>query len=153
MGREAIELITLKILKPYHILVDEKYVRLKLEHQFFSILVNGAEYEFIPTEAKEIIVNRKNKKIDNINAKFTFKREEEIIHLSMAKLIYHPEFLNQVYDIVKPYYYNDTQETSIDKKELDLIMDELEEANKKRLIDQALDNRNKELFYQLVKET
>lgn len=142
-------MITLKILKPYHIKVDEQFIRLKLEHQFFSIYVDGEEYQFIPNEAKEIRVDRHNKKIDNIDATFSFQKGEKVISLSMAKLIYQPDFLNQVYTITRPYY-KDVVETSINKTELELIIDELERANRKRLIDQALDAKDEKAFYELV---
>lgn len=142
-------MITLKILKPYHIKVDEQYIRLELEHQFFSIYVDGEEYQFIPNEAKEIRVDKHNKKIDNIDAIFSFKKGEKVINLSMAKLIYQPDFLNQVYAITRPYY-KDVIETSINKTELDLIIDELEKENRERLIDKALDEKDEKLFFELV---
>lgn len=143
-------MVTLKILKPYHIVVNEKYIHLKLENQFFSIYLNGEEYQFIPVEAKEIRVNRKTKQIDNVDAKFAFQKGEEVVYMSMAKLIYHPDFLNQVYNISKPYYYKNSQDLLIDKTEIDLIIDELERKNKMRLIDKALDARDEELFYDLL---
>lgn len=143
-------MITLKILKPYHIKVNENFIHLKLEEQFFSIYINGEEYQFIPDEAKEIRVDRKTKQIDNIGAKFAFQKEEEVVYMSMAKLIYYPDFLNQVYHISKPYYYKDSENSSIDHTEVDLIIAELEHENKKRLIDKALDERNEGLFYKLV---
>src|SRR5690625_337361 len=148
--REVTGLVTLKILRPYHIKVNEKYVHLRLENQFFTIYLNGEEYQFIPIEAKEIRVDRETKKIDNVDAKFAFQKGEDVVYISMAKLIYHPDFLNQVYQIAKPYYYKDFQDTLIDKSEVDLIIDELEQENKKRLIDKALDERDEKLFYKLL---
>lgn len=145
-------MITLKILRPYHIKVNEEYIHLQLEHQFFSIYINGEEYQFAPMESKEIRVNRKTKKIDNTDATFAFQNQDEVVYMSMSKLIYHPQFLNQVYHIAKPFYYKDhtETETNVDDSEITLIIAELEQMNKKRLIDQALDNRDEELFYKLT---
>src|SRR5690625_5956833 len=69
--REVTGLVTLKILRPYHIKVNEKYVHLRLENQFFTIYLNGEEYQFIPIEAKEIRVDRETKKIDNRSEEHT----------------------------------------------------------------------------------
>jgi len=143
-------LITLKILTPYHIKVNEEYIYLKLEHQFFSIYINNEEYQFVPKESKEIIVNRQTKKIVNTDATFAFQREEEVVYIPMSKLIYHPHFLNQVFQISKPYYHKEENTTDVDKAEVDLIILELEQQNKKRLIDKALDNRDEALFYKLI---
>ena len=68
----------------------------------------------------------------------------------MTKLIYHPDFLDQVNRIAKPYYFKDSQDDLIGKTEINLIIDELEQQNKKRLIDKALDERDEELFYKLL---
>ncbi|HLR52110.1 MAG TPA: IDEAL domain-containing protein [Candidatus Avamphibacillus sp.] len=143
-------MITLKILTPYHIKVSEEYIHLKLEHQFFSIYINDEEYQFVPNESKEIIVNRKTGEIFNTDATFAFQKVEEVVYIPMSKLIYHPHFLNQVFQIAKPYYQKEEKTRDVDKAEIDLIILELEQQNKRRLIDKALDNRDEELFYKLI---
>lgn len=143
-------MVTLKILRPYHIRVNKKFIHLRLEDQFFTIYINGEEYQFVPLEAKEIRVDKKTKKIDNVDAKFAFQKGKELIYISMTKLIYHPDFLEQVNRIAKPYYFKDSQDILIGKTEINLIIDELEQQNKKRLIDKALDDRDEELFYKLL---
>lgn len=147
-------LVTVKMLKPYYIKIDARTVRVILAYQYFSVLINGELYQFIPVEAKEIRINRKTKKIENIGARFAFQKDKDIIYIAMTKLISLPDFLLQLYAIVESYYSKeevldiDSDETGYESA---LLIDELERLNVKRLIDQALDERNEEAFNELVK--
>lgn len=142
----------MKILRPYHIKVNEEYIHLKLDHQFFYIYMNHKEYQFTPTLSKEIVIHRSTQKIYNTNATFAFQNGGKTVQIPMSKLIYHPQFLNQVDNIAKPYYLKHDTERTAAKTEIDLIINELEQENKKRLIDHALDEWDEALFYQLVKK-
>lgn len=137
-------------MRPYHIKVNEEYIHLKLDHQFFYIYMDHKEYQFTPTLSKEIIIHRKTQKIYNTGATFAFKNGGKTVQIPMSKLLYHPQFLNQVDNIAKPYYYKHDPDTKSPETEIDLIINELEQENKKRLIDYALDQWDEELFYQLV---
>lgn len=123
-----------------------------LAYQYFSVLINDEVYQFIPMEAKEIRINRKTKKIENIGARFAFQKGKDIIYIAMTELISLPDFLLQLYAIVESYY---SQGDADAKEDIDynvsLLIDELEQMNVKRLIDQALDDRDKDAFNQLVK--
>lgn len=149
---EVTELISLKILRPYHIKVNKKFIHIRLEHQFFSIYKDNEEYQFVPIESKEIRINRLTGKIDNVDATFAFQSGEKLFYISMEKLTFHPQFLNQINNIAKPYYNKTQVDEEVQKTEVELIINELEQINKKKLIDKALDNRDKELFYKLVRK-
>lgn len=138
------------MLKPYYIKADEKYVRIILAYQYFSIMIKQKVYDFIPTEANEIIINRKTKKIENMNAKFAFQHDKDVVHVTMEKLVSLPDFVDQLHSIAKSYYYdeNESVKTS-EKKESAVIIEELEKMNIKRLIDKALDERDEKAFYEL----
>src|SRR5690625_3162430 len=92
------------MLKPYYIKSDAHYIRVVLAYQYFAIFVNQEVYQFIPTEAKEIRINRKTQKIVNIEAKFAFQKGKNIIYIPMTELISLPDFLIQLYSIVETYY-------------------------------------------------
>src|SRR5699024_8217852 len=103
----------------------------------------------IPMEAKEITINRQTKKIVNIDDRFAFQKDKEIIYIAMGELITLPDFLIQLYFIIESY---DAQ-NELEKKSAveNTVVKSLEQLNVKRLIDKALDERDEVTFYQLVK--
>ncbi|WP_188454159.1 IDEAL domain-containing protein [Virgibacillus oceani] len=145
-------MVAIKKLKPYFIKADTNIVRVLVDYEYFSLIIDKEVYQFVPFRAKEIIVNRNTKKIVNMDAVFTFKNGKDMIHIGMPELVLLPDFLIQLHTIVKPYYIKNSSEndSQITNKNV-IIIDELEQLNIKRLIDKALDERDKGLFYKLVK--
>ncbi|MGM8364568.1 IDEAL domain-containing protein [Virgibacillus sp. W0181] len=143
-------MVTVKMLKPYYIKMSNEYVRVILAYQYFSVVINQKVYQFVPIEEKEIRIDRKTQEIVNIESKFAFQKGKDIIYITMKKLISLPDFLIQLHTIVKPYYIE--EETSEETNENNsYIITELERLNVKRLIDEALDERDDQAFYELVK--
>lgn len=143
-------LVTVKLLKPYYIRTDAHRIQITLAYQYFSILIKNKVYHFIPVEDKEIIIERKTKKIINIKAKFAFQKDEDIVYFTMAELISLPDFLLQLFLIIESYYTDDKEDPKKGILENDYIIHELERLNVLKLIDDALDNRDKETFDLLV---
>ena len=89
----------------------------------------------------------------NTETKFAFQKGKEIIYITMKKLTTLVDFMDQLEEIIKPYYDNSTevkkQEELNDQTEL--IIKELEAQNIKRLIDKSLDERDIHTFNTLVK--
>lgn len=145
-------MVTVKMLKPYYIKTDANRIRVILAYQYFSILINKQVYHFVPIEAKEIIIDRKTKRILNIEAKFAFQKGKDIIYFTMAELISLPDFLLQLYFIVESYYAKDqTEQKSEANSENNYIIQELERLNIVRMIDEALDKKDEKAFHSLVK--
>ncbi len=138
------------MLKPYYIKADDQFVRIILAYQYFSVVINKIVYQFIPIEGKEIRINRRTRKVENVGSRFAFQKGKEIIYLTMTELITLPDFLTQLHNIAKPYY-NTGQEINEVNAEIELVMEELVKINIKRLIDKALDERDEETFRKLVK--
>src|SRR5699024_10407440 len=122
-------------------------------YQYFSIIINNQVYHFVPTEAKEIRINRKTKKIVNVDDIFAFQKGKELIHIAMADLISLPDFLIQLHFIVESYYAQGKMESK-DHQQMnnENVILELERMNLLRMIDKTLDERDEEAFYQLVKQ-
>ncbi|SFA87847.1 IDEAL domain-containing protein [Lentibacillus halodurans] len=139
---------TVKMLRPYYIKVFDRHVLVILEYQYFAMVMDNHVYQFIPTESREIRINRKTQKIENVGARFAFQKGNDIIYMNMSELMAIPDFLVQLREIVKPYYI---EEGSQENDQNSVIIDELERMNVKRLIDKALDNRDKKTFEQLLK--
>lgn len=145
-------MVTVKVLKPYYIKTDAHRIRVILASQYFSIFIHKEVYHFVPIESKEIVIDRKTKRIVNIEDRFAFQKGRNIIYFKMSELISLPDFLIQLYFIIESYDAR-IQNSPKDKQsqETDFIIQELERKNIERLIDKALDERDEELFYSLIK--
>lgn len=147
-------MVTVKMLKPYYIKLNAEYIRIILAYQYFSLLIDNKLYHFVPIEGREILINRKTKKVVNTETKFAFQKGKDIIYISMKKLTSLVDFMDQLSEIIRPYYenslvpYSDEIEVSDATNEL---IKQLENENVKRLIDQSLDERDYDTFKQLVK--
>ncbi|GGA67040.1 IDEAL domain-containing protein [Ornithinibacillus halotolerans] len=143
-------MISVKMLKPYYIKADDQFVRIILAYQYFSVLINKKVYQFIPIEAKEIRINRRTRKVENVGSRFAFQKGKEIIYMTMTELMTLPDFLEQLDTIAKPYYEAKHEVDEVES-EANAVIDELEKRNIKRLIDKALDERDEDTFRELVK--
>ncbi|GAA0337127.1 IDEAL domain-containing protein [Oceanobacillus sp. FSL W7-1281] len=144
-------MVTVKMLKPYYVKTEEKYIRIILAYQYFSIIMNKKVYQFIPVKSTEVRINRKTKKIENVDDVFAFQKGKEVLTISMSQLISIPGFLEMLHRIAESYYLpEDTQEVSEQQKALDQVISELEYENVRRLIDKAIDNDDKETFLELT---
>ncbi|HLS10303.1 IDEAL domain-containing protein [Lentibacillus sp.] len=140
-------MVSIKMLKPYYIQADDEYVRVVLAYQYFAIILNKQAYQFVPFESEEIKINRRTQKVENVDARFAFQKGKDIIYMTMSDLLCIPEFLAQLHVIVQVYNEQKAEPGMADTA----VIDELVRMNVKRMIDKALDNRNEEAFYRLVK--
>lgn len=145
---ESLEMI-IKNLKPYHIKADANYLYVIVSPPYFTLLINGEEFQFIPARAKEIVINRRTKKIANPKAEFAFQKNDDILYITMTELMRMPAFLTLLDPIANPFFTGAAKQQKVDENEV--IMDELERLNIRRLIDKSLDERDKESFYTLLK--
>lgn len=144
-------MVTVKMLKPYYVKTEEKYIRIILAYQYFSIIMNKKVYQFIPVKSTEVRINRKTKQIDNVDDVFAFQKGKEVLTISMSQLISIPEFLEMLHRIAESYYLpEDTGAISEQQKAFDQLISELEHENVRRLIDKAIDSGDKELFLELT---
>ena len=142
-------MVTVKLLKPYYIKMSEDYIRVILAYQYFSLLINNQVYHFIPVEGKEIRINRKTKQVVNTETKFAFQKGNDTIYITMKKLTSLTDFMDQLTDIVEPYYINRPDQPMVEEAN-DLIKN-LERNNILHLIDQALDSKDERSFNELIK--
>ena len=146
-------MVTVKMLKPYYIKMNSEYIRIILAYQYFSLLIDKKLYHFVPIEGREILINRKTKKVINTETKFAFQKGKDIIYITMKKLTSLVDFMDQLSEIIKPYYENPLVVYDDNTKYSDTtnrLIKKLEADNVKRLIDISLDERDRELFNKLV---
>lgn len=141
-------MVTVKLLKPYYIKMSADYIRVILAYQYFSLLINNQVYHFIPVEGKEIRINRKTKQVVNTETKFAFQKGNDTIYITMKKLTSLTDFMDQLTNIVEPYYTDDFNKLENDESKF--LFKEIERENVLRLIDQALDKNDKASFNQLI---
>lgn len=151
-------MVSVKLLKPYYIKMNSEYIRVILAYQYFSLFINKKVYHFVPIEGSEILVNRRTKKVVNTETKFAFQKGKEVIYITMKKLTSLVDFMDQLEEIIQPYYEaEETKKSLVVQSEEDLndvtalIIKELEVQNIKRLVDQALDTHDEEAFHELSK--
>ncbi|MEJ8777411.1 IDEAL domain-containing protein [Pseudogracilibacillus sp. ICA-222130] len=148
-------MVTVKLLKPYYIKMNSEYIRVILAYQYFSLIINKKVYHFIPIEGQEILVNRKTKQVVNTETKFAFQNGKDIVYLTMKKLTTLEDFMNQLDDIIKPYYDKKMEKQKKYEEKIDdqtsSIIKQLEKQNIIRLIDKALDEKDEKMFQYLTK--
>lgn len=147
-------MVTVKMLKPYYIKMNSEYIRIILAYQYFSLLIDNKLYHFVPIEGREILINRKTRKVVNTETKFAFQKGKDIIYITMKKLTSLVDFMDQLSEIIKPYYENQLVVYEEDVQLSDStnqLIKKLETDNIKRLIDQSLDEGDIDSFHELVR--
>lgn len=145
-------MVTVKMLKPYYIKMNSEYIRVILAYQYFSLFIDKKVYHFVPIEGQEILINRATKQVVNTDTKFAFQKGKEIIYITVKKLTTLADFMDQLDEIIKPYYENRFLEANRKhNKQLAEVINALEKENIMRLIDKALDENDEESFLELTK--
>lgn len=147
-------MVTVKMLKPYYIKMNSEYIRIILAYQYFSLLIDKKLYHFVPIEGREILINRKTRKVVNTETKFAFQKGKDIIYITMKKLTSLVDFMDQLSEIIRPYYENPIVVYKDDiqlSESTNLLISKLESDNIKRLIDKSLDDRDVDSFNELTK--
>ncbi|WP_079527309.1 IDEAL domain-containing protein [Halobacillus hunanensis] len=144
-------MLNVKMLKPYYVKEDKRFIRVVLAYQYFSLFIDDELYQFIPKESREIIIDRKRKRVHNVFDIFVFQRGKRIVYVSVADLIALPDFLTHLHSITAPYYKEDVENLIEEKTDIAAIIGELEKNNLQRLIDQSLDLRDQDAFTTLTK--
>lgn len=137
------------MLKPCQVQVNRDNIFILLKDSYFTMEIDKNIYEFVDQKERKVIVNRETGKIENTDSMMAFKKEDNIVYIALSELTLMPEFLIEIYYIAKPYYKNKQKRTLAN--ETDFIISELEQQNIKRLIDRALDEKNKKEFHELIK--
>ncbi|MER1984366.1 MAG: IDEAL domain-containing protein [Solibacillus sp.] len=146
-------MISVQFMKPFYTKVSGTKLRLVFAYQYFSITKDEEVFHFIPIEGKEMIVNLNTMQVENLSEVFVFQRGNRFIRLPLYQLL----LVSNVHDHLMPILETASDQQpniqSSDEEvnpEIASIIRVLEEENLARLIDQALENRNEALFYDLM---
>ncbi|MGE7835939.1 IDEAL domain-containing protein [Viridibacillus arvi] len=141
-------------MEPFYTKKEGNRLKLVFAYQYFSITKEDELYHFVPVEGKEIIINLNNLQIENLSEVFVFQKGSRFIRLPLYQLLtisnIH-DHLELIYDSLELSKEKGKTEqfTSTNKEVVDLIT-QLEKDNKLRLIDQALADRDENLFITLT---
>ena len=143
-------MLQVKLMKPFYSKQEGQIRKLVFAYQYFSILKDDELFHFIPVEGKEIIINIKTYKVENLSEVFVFQKGNRFIRLPLYQLLLvsdihiHLQTILQLDDMGDNEIMNDVQE------EAEVAIQELEEENRYRMIDYALQERNEILFNMLI---
>ncbi|MGE7998529.1 transcriptional regulator [Lysinibacillus sp. NPDC093190] len=147
-------MMQVQYMKPFYTKITGDKLRLVFAYQYFSILKENEIFHFIPIEGKEMIINLNTQQIENISEVFVFQKGNRFIRLPLYQLL----LITNVHEHLTPILESATPKpqlplvSSVTVGEVDQLIAELEQQNIDYLIDQALLDNNKVLFFELLQQ-
>ena len=149
-------MIHVQYMRPFYTKVTGSKLRLVFAYQYFSIMKEDEAFHFIPIEGKEIVVNLNTMQVENLSEVFVFQRGNRFIRLPLYQLL----LVSNVHDHLMPILDSaasnvelepPTASNEFDEETLQVI-NYLENENLTRLIDDALLDKDEDMFYNLLSE-
>jgi hypothetical protein len=150
------KMIHVQYMRPFYTKVTGSKLRLVFAYQYFSIMKEDEAFHFIPIEGKEIVVNLNTMQVENLSEVFVFQRGNRFIRLPLYQLL----LVSNVHDHLMPILDSaasnvelepPTASNEFDEETLQVI-NYLENENLTRLIDDALLDKDEDMFYNLLTE-
>ncbi|MGC7929772.1 transcriptional regulator [Lysinibacillus sp. VIII_CA] len=146
-------MMQVQYMKPFYTKITGDKLRLVFAYQYFSILKENEIFHFIPIEGKEMIINMKTQQIENLSEVFVFQKGNRFIRLPLYQLL----LITNVHDHLAPILESATPKqlplvSTVTLGEIDQLIAEIENRNLDYLIDQALLENNKSLFFNLLQQ-
>ncbi|KYG90264.1 transcriptional regulator [Metasolibacillus sp. FSL H7-0170] len=144
-------MIRIQFMKPLYTRMAGAKLCLVFAYQHLSIMKEEELFHFIPLDGKEMVVNLKTYKIENVSDVFVFQNGSRFIRIPLYQLL----LISNIYDYLLPIIEEKvantvTEDLTESEHEASSIIRELEGKNAERLIDYALTERNETMFYNLV---
>lgn len=145
-------MLKIRRIEPFYTKRDGDRLKLVFAYQYFSILKDDELFHFIPVEGKEIIINLQTLQIENLSDVFVFQKSSRFIRLPLYQLLLVSNIHDHLQMILNDLELQDeTKEAFVAAtEEVQNLLLELEESNRLRMIDYALENRDAELFKDLT---
>lgn len=145
-------MIEVQYMEPFYTNVAGDKLRLVFTHKCFAITKEGELYQFIPIEGKEIIVNMDTGQIENLSEIFVFhQRHNRFIRIPLFQLMLVSNMHEHLVSILEKCSPRKSETSKVQLEDVSALIRELEQQNYSYLIDQALLDNDKELFYELVR--
>ncbi len=144
-------MIEVQYMKPFQSKVKGNKLRLVFAYQYFTITKEGELFHFIPIEGKEMLVNMDTGQIENMSEIFVFQRGNRFIRMPLYQLMLVSNIHEHLIPILEKCSPENKQDSRVPYKKVCGLIKELEKQNYDYLIDQALLDNDKELFYELTR--
>jgi len=145
-------MLEVKRMEPFYTKRDGARLKMVFAYQYFSIIKDEELFHFIPVEGKEIVINLTSLQIENLSEVFVFQKGSRFIRLPLYQLLLVSNIHDHLELILDELELKRGEQLLSAPSDIDLLIEELEDCNRLRLIDQALAARDEELFYRLTKE-
>lgn len=145
-------MITVQKLTPFFTKLADFRLRLVFAYQYFSIEKGGEVFQFVPTEGKEIVINMKSLQVENLGEMFVFQQGSRFLRLPLYQLLLISDLHKHLNAIVEQNI-NPDMDTFVPEEvtvEAEALIATLENDNKERMIDFALETDNLVLFHKLT---
>ncbi|HWI47620.1 MAG TPA: IDEAL domain-containing protein [Rummeliibacillus sp.] len=145
-------MLEVKRMEPFYTKRDGARLKMVFAYQYFSIIKDEELFHFIPVEGKEIVINLSSLQIENLSEVFVFQKGSRFIRLPLYQLLLVSNIHDHLELILDELELKRGEKLLSAPSEIDVLIEELEDWNRLRLIDHALAARDEELFYKLAKE-
>ncbi|MCG3088482.1 transcriptional regulator [Sporosarcina cyprini] len=143
-------MLSVQRMMPFFTSQEDFRLRLVFAYQYFSIIKGGEVYQFVPTEGKEIVINMKSLQVENLGEVFVFQRGTRFLRLPLYQLLLISDLHLHLSSMLEGTFNVEMKIPEVVVEETKNIVAELEETNKMRMIDYALETNNRTLFNELT---
>ena len=145
-------MLSVQRMTPFFTSQEDFRLRLVFAYQYFSIIKGGDVFQFIPSEGKEIVVNMKSLQVENLGEVFVFQRGSRFIRLPLYQLLLISDLHMHLTVILEGKMGIETQVETPEVVSLEAasIIEQLEDDNRLRMIDYALETDNIQMFGELT---
>ncbi len=143
-------MLHVQLMKPFYSKLEGVKMKLVFAYQYFSVRKDDELFHFIPVEGKEIIINMNTYQVENLSEVFVFQKGNRFIRLPLYQLLLVSDIHEHLQTILKHGQTEDGEPNNEVKEEATEFISLLEEANRSRMIDYALETRDESLFNRLL---
>lgn len=130
-------------LKPLYKQLKDGKLHLAFAYQHLSIIKDDKEFHFIPLDGKEMVVNLKTYKIENVSDVFVFQNGSHFMRLPLYQLLCFPNIYDYLLPIIEEKIVNhhDCNKDEINEETNELIK-EIMHFHQVNLIDKLLEAKD-----------
>ncbi|EGQ26619.1 hypothetical protein HMPREF9372_1306 [Sporosarcina newyorkensis 2681] len=143
-------MLLIKRIQPFFTSREEFNLRLVFAYQYFSIIKNEEVFQFVPTEGKEIVINTRSLQIENLGEVFVFQRGRRFIRIPLYQLLLVSDLHLHLSTILEGAMEVDGHLQEEGMREAEGLVEQLERENWERMVDYALETKNRLLFKELM---
>lgn len=146
-------MLTVKRIVPFYMKKQDSRYYLVFAYQYFSIIKDGRLFQFVPTEGKRIIINAYSLQVENLGEVFVFQNGDTFLRLPLYQLLLISDLHVYLSTILEGDVAHMDAKLELSKDvlvEARELIEELEQENRMRMIDYALETNDVTLFQQLA---